>query len=271
MLASVYSFAMLLGVQSARPEPRPRKQNPILDAPPAMKKLGIVLIVVLAVLGAAYFILTFFVGSLVTTAVNRFGPSLAGTTVTLSSAQISPFSGAGTLDGLVVGNPPGWGSGDAITLHRIHVAAVASSLLGDHVVIKDLEIDEPHFLYETKFVSSNIGDLVKHIEGNGSNPQAQAKTSSGQAKRFEIDHLVIKGGQITLSVGGAPGIVVPMPTFEFNDIGKSQGGVTSGQLAAAVAENILDSVAKSAVQAIGKVSRTGTGAASDLLHNLFKH
>jgi uncharacterized protein involved in outer membrane biogenesis len=239
-----------------------------------MKKLWIVLASLLALLAVAYLGVLFFCGSLVRAAVDRFGPQLTGTRVTLAAADISPLSGKGTLQGLVVGNPAGWSNADAISLQRIHIEAVPSSLFSDHVVINDLEIDGPRFLYETKLVSSNIGDLVKHIEGGKQNPQTQAQTSSGSAKRFEIKHLVIQGGKITLAIPGATSTVISMPRFEFNDLGSSEGGVTSAELAALIAKSLLQSVAKSALQAVGKVGQTGTGAASDVLRgalNMFKH
>ncbi|MGH7995828.1 MAG: hypothetical protein ACREFX_05685 [Opitutaceae bacterium] len=233
-----------------------------------MKKLWIILGAIAAALVAAYFVIVFVLGSLVTRAVNSFGPKLTQTKVTLTAAHLSPFSGEGTLDDLVVGNPAGWGPGDTIVVKRIHVKVVPASIFGDHVVIDELEIDDPQFLYETRFVTSNLGQLVKNIEGGQANPATQAKTSSGTTKRFEISHLVIKGGRVTLAIADKPGVVIRLPSVDFHDLGTSQGGVSSSELTTLVAKNLLETVAKSAVQAIGKVTKTGTGAASDLLHHL---
>jgi hypothetical protein len=204
----------------------------------------------------------------VTTAVNRIGPKVAGTSVTLGAAQISPMSGEGTLDDLVVANPPGWSQGNAIAFKRIHVSVVPTSLFGDHVIIRDLEIDGPQFLYETKVVSSNIGELVRNIEGGQNNPEAEAKTNSGSTKRFEIDHFVVKNGKITLAVGNGPGVAIDMPAIDLHDLGRSENGISSGQMAAQVGGVLLNTVAKSAIAALGKLSKTGTGAASDLIRGV---
>lgn len=239
-----------------------------------MKKFWVTLVIIAAALGAAYLAMIFFLGSIVRSAVLKFGPELTRTPVTLGAAHLSLLSGSGELDELGVGNPPGWGDGDAFKLHSIHVVAQPTSLLSDHVVIDELDIEGPDFNYETKFVSSNIGQLLKNIEGSQNDTNTQAKTKSGEPKRFEIHHLVIKGGKITLAVAGSPAVVLPMPPIDFTDLGTSEGGVTSSQLAELIARDMLQSVAKSAIQGIGSVGKTGTGAVNDLLHSakgLFGH
>jgi hypothetical protein len=239
-----------------------------------MKKFGFILGGGLAAAAAIYLAIAVILGSLVTSSVNLFGPRLAHTKVTLGGAWISPFSGGGRLDDLVVGNPAGWSQGDAIALKRIRISAAPASLLSDHVVINELEIDHPEFLYETRFVRSNLGDLVRQIEGGKDEADAQAQTRSGATRRFEIKHLIVRNGRIRLAVAGAPGVVLTMPTFEFQNLGSTEGGVNSAELAGLVAAELLESVAKSAASAVGKVGKTGLGAAGDWLRGaagLFKH
>jgi hypothetical protein len=50
--------------------------------------------------------------------VNSFAPKLANTKVVLSSADISPFSGSGTLRGFVLGNPAGWSDANLVADRR---------------------------------------------------------------------------------------------------------------------------------------------------------
>lgn len=234
------------------------------------KKLYIALGIVAGLLLAAYLVVIFFLGSLVTRAVNHYGPQIAGTAVTLTAAHISPFSGEGTLDSLKVANPQGWSANQAFALKRIHISVVPRSLLSDHVIINDIDIEDPEFLYETKILSSNIGDLVKNIEGQKSNPSAQAKSSNGAEKRFEIHHLIIRGGKLTISVMGRAPIPLTMPTVEFHDLGNGQG-VTSTELAALVGETILKSILEASTKALGKTGGAAAGAAGDILKGLFNH
>jgi len=71
-----------------------------------MKKVLLITVTLLLVLClVAYVVATFFLGSIVKTGVNKFGPKITQTKVELASAKISP-TGTGTLTGLTVGNPP---------------------------------------------------------------------------------------------------------------------------------------------------------------------
>jgi hypothetical protein len=229
------------------------------------KVLLIILCCVVGAVVAAYVFALFFVGSFVTRAVNRYGPQLTGSAVKLTAAHISPFSGQGTLDDLTVGNPPGWSSNNAFSLKKIHVSVVSSSIFSDYIVINDLEIDDPEFLYETRLVSSNIGDLLNNIRGRKDQSETQAKTKTGSTVKFEVKHLLVRGGKITLSAGGQR-VPLSLPPIEMNDIG-ANGGVTSSELAAQVTSELLKHVAQTAIQALGKLGGGAGGAASDVLKN----
>ncbi|HEY3758015.1 MAG TPA: hypothetical protein VGL42_17800 [Opitutaceae bacterium] len=238
------------------------------------KKLYIALGVLAALAVAAYLAVIFFVGSFVVSAVNRFGPPITKTSVTLTAAHISPLSGVGDLDILVVGNPPGWSAKDAVTFKKIHVSVVPSSLFSNHVIIRELEIDGPVFDYETKFVSSNIGQLLNNIQGQKGNDAAQAKTKSGETMRFEIDHLLVKDGQIHLGVAGLQEVTLSMPPIDYHNLGKGTGGVTSTELAELLGSTMLTDIVKTSSSAIGKVVPAGSDVlknAGSALKSLFGH
>lgn len=238
------------------------------------KKLYIILGVVVGLLVAAYLVVIFFLGSIVTSAVNRFGPAIADTSVKLTAAHISPFSGEGDLDTLVVGNPPGWSASDAATFKKIHVSVVPSSLFTSHIIIRELVFDSPVFDYETKFVKSNIGQLVSNLQGQKGNQAAEAKTKNGETIRFEIDHLVIKGGSVHLGVAGMHEITLSMPPVDYRDLGKGSGGVTSTELAALIGQTLLTDIVQESSRAVGKVVPAGTDVlknAGGALQGLFGH
>jgi len=233
------------------------------------KKLYIILGVIVGLGVAVYLVVIFFVGSLVTTAVNRYGPSLAKTNVHLTEAHISPLSGDGTLDHLIVANPKGWSSNNALSLKTIHVSVEPSSIFSDHVVIKEIEIDGPEVLYETRVLTSNIGDLVKGLQHDQARGTEDAKTKSGSTIHFEVEHLLIKDGVIKLSVAGAAPIPLTMPTVDMHNLG-SGGGITSTQLATLITETILKSAVQGAAGAAGKLGVV-PGDVLKGAESLFKH
>ncbi|MDD3180733.1 MAG: hypothetical protein PHQ04_10320 [Opitutaceae bacterium] len=218
---------------------------------------------ILALALVAYVGLTLFLGSVVKAGVNSFAPKLTQTKVELAGAHISPLTGSGTLSGLYVGNPNGWNSEKAFYLGKIHVEVSPFSVLGDHVVVREVFIDQPEFVYETKLVASNIGDLLKNIEaaiGGGKDTAPTAK--NGRPIKFEVKHFRLQNGRVTLGVG-ATAVTMPMPPIELNDLGTKEGGITSEQLVVAVMRSVSSSVVTATTQAAGKVGTTMGAAAAE--------
>ena len=228
-----------------------------------MKKKLLYLAGILVVLALVTYVgLQFFLGSIVKAGINNFAPKLTQTTVELAGAEISPLSGAGTLTGLSVGNPAGWSAGKAFYLGKIHVDVEPFSILGDHIVVNEIVIDQPEFDYETKLVASNIGDLLKNIEsatgGKGGEPQATAK--NGKPIRFEVRKFVLTNGHVRLGVGPAA-MTLPMPPISLENLGTAEGGITPGQLTFAVMRSVTGSVVGATVHAAGKIGATSGAAA----------
>ena len=229
-----------------------------------MKKLLIILGSLLALVIIGAFVASFFLGSIVTKGVNEFAPRITGTKVTLDSASISPLSGAGTLNRLFVGNPEGWKSDKAFSFGKIHVSIVPSSLIGDHIIVNDVHIDAPEFVYETKIISSNIKDLLKKIEkniaGTAEKPAEQPTTKEGKPLKFEVKNFRLENAKVTLGVGPTA-ITVPMPPLVLTDLGTKEGGITPDQLANKVMANILANITKAVAESALNIG-SATGAAT---------
>ncbi|MBI5770086.1 MAG: hypothetical protein HZA93_20085 [Verrucomicrobia bacterium] len=229
-----------------------------------MKKL-LVIGGVIAGLGlVAVVALTFFLGNAVTAGVNGFAPKLTQTKVTLAGATISPLTGSGTLKGLVVGNPPGWSDGNICSLGKIHLSVQPFSVLGDHIVVNEIDIEAPEFNYETKLVSSNVADLLKNIEaamGGKKEGAPQAATKDGKPIKFEVKKFRLRNGKVRLGVGAAAGMTLPMPDIELTDLGTKEGGITPDQLVFAVMKNVTGSIVSATTKAVGEIGKT-TGAAA---------
>lgn len=222
-----------------------------------MKKiLGFSLFTLLLLAAVGYVVGQYFMGSIVKTGVNRFGPQITQTKVELQGASVSPFSGQSTLSGLSVGNPPGWSSGDAFRLGKIHLSMEPSSVFKDFILIEELIIEKPEFLYETRFVASNVGDLLKNIEQSVGRRESQVKTKEGQPVKMVIRKLVLQEGRITLGVGTAA-MTLPMPPVNMTDIGVAENGLTPEQVAFAVMRNVTATIAGAAAGVLAESGLSG--------------
>ncbi len=216
---------------------------------------GLALLIVII---AGYITMQFFLGGIVKAGVNKFGPGITQTKVELGDANLSPLSGQGTLTGLAVGNPAGWSNANAFYLGKVHVAMEPFSLFKDHIVIDELVIEKPAFLYETKIVSSNIADLLKNIEKSMGTSEGAPKAKNGQPVKMVIKKLSIREGKVTVGLGPSA-IPIPLPPIELTDLGTAEGGITPAQVAFAVMRSVTTEVVGAASSALTKLGGT-TGA-----------
>jgi uncharacterized protein involved in outer membrane biogenesis len=241
-----------------------------------MKKLLVGGGVVVAVGVVALVAASFFLGSIVTRGVNGYAPKLTGTKVVLSSADISPLSGNGTLRGFVIGNPAGWSDASLASIGKVHVSVVPKSIFADHIVINDIDVEAPEFSYETKLISSNVNELLHNVEqagGGKAAPKAVAK--NGKPVKIEVRHFRIRDGMVRLGAGKAA-LRIPLPPIELSDIGTRENGVTPDQLATSVMRTVTSAIVRAATQAAlkaggatGAAATEGTKKATEAVKGLF--
>ncbi|MEN9840502.1 MAG: hypothetical protein RL376_302 [Verrucomicrobiota bacterium] len=221
-----------------------------------MKKL-LTILAGLAVLGVlALVAIGFFLGPIVTKAVNAVGPRITGTKVELASASVSPLTGGGTLKGLFVGNPAGWSSDKAIYLGEARASIQPASLLGSHILINEVFVDGPEIVFEKRLLGgNNIDALLKQIEANTRSGSASAptpETKPGEPLKFAIKSFRIQNAKMSLVVAGQP-ITVPLPPLTITDLGVAEGGITADQVAAQVLKRVLAQLGVAAAEAAKQV------------------
>jgi len=228
-----------------------------------MKKLLVIAALLAGLSVIAVIAASFFLGSIVKAGITTVGPRLTGTKVELASATVSPLSGTGTLSGFLVGNPAGWQSDRAFYLGKVHLDLEPRSLLSDTIVVSEVNIDAPQFFYETKIVSSNIKELLDHIEKAIGSGQTTSP-AEGSQKKFIIRKFVLQNGQVTLGAGTAA-FTVPMPALTLTDLGVKEGGLTPEQLTAAIMRQVFGNVVNAALSAAGQIGSSSGGLTKDAL------
>ena len=212
----------------------------------------VLLLVLLAVLVGGYLFLGDLLGRGAVAAVNKYGPPLTGTQVTLGSAHVSPFTGGGWMKKLFVGNPTGFKTAKAFSVGHVALKVKPLSLLGDVVDVEEVTVENPEFIYETKLISSNLGTILDNIEkSTGSDsPQPTTSPSDGSTKKIIIRHFVLDGAKVTVAVGNTS-LVVPLARLELTDIGVAKGGVTPAEAVAEILPQVLKLVTQTAVATLG--------------------
>jgi uncharacterized protein involved in outer membrane biogenesis len=222
-----------------------------------MKKLLYILGGLVAFAVIAFIVILFTLGSIVKTAVNRVGPTITQTTFVLKGAEISPFSGSGTLKELTIGNPKGWTTEHTFFLKEISISLVPKSVTGDHIVINSILIDNPEIIYETTLTNSNLQDLLKNIQqstgGTNQTTQPETKSEAKPAKETKIEIKSFRMQNVTIKVAGAGNVyTVTLPELVMENLGSQEGGLTPNQLATAIMKEVSTQVAKAALSSVAK-------------------
>jgi uncharacterized protein involved in outer membrane biogenesis len=191
----------------------------------AVKILAGVLVVLIVVLIAAELALD----KVVLKGFNSAAPAALGVPATLDNATLSLVRGRASLEGLHIGNPPGFNTAGLLDLASVSVRLDNASLLTDTIVIKDIAIDGLVVTYEKGLFNSNLGALIESLSDDEKDQEAEEeKGEEKPAKKVIIEKLTIIGSRMNFSITGAMGqsIPLPLPPITLTDLGKEKDGLT---------------------------------------------
>ena len=245
------------------------------------RALVVVILVVLVAVGGLVYFLYSSLDRIVEKSIEHFGSQILGTTVGVSSVEISIASGKGTIRGVHVGNPDGFSPGDAFSLGEITLDIDVASVTGSPVVINEVLIDAPEVHYELNSNGkSNIDSIRKCVEnyrGDSGEPSSPSEDDDGEPLRLVIRKFSFENGRIKMGVAGVKGdgVTVELPPIRLNDLG-GQGGAAPDEIGKTVMMAFGRSVTK-AVSTKGlanlldeKIGGTAGEAAKGLLKKVFK-
>ncbi|MEC4671100.1 MAG: hypothetical protein VST66_04370 [Nitrospirota bacterium] len=226
-----------------------------------MKTILKIGLLVLGLIMVALVVLSASLNSLIKTGVETMGPQILGTPVTLENVEVTLLSGGGALQGsltgLLIKNPKGFHTDHAISLPNIHIRVDRNSVLTDTIIIDEIVIDHPSITLEGSLKGSNLSTILERVEdfarpgstnGSGEQGTSEARTREG-AKQVQINHVIVKDGQINLSFTALQGraITLALPDIHLRDIGKESGGISFQEASAEVFEAVYSGVTKTAL------------------------
>jgi len=202
-------------------------------------KAGLGALVVVVLVAAIY--LHLWLGALIKAGVEKVGPMVTGTSVTLKNVDIGLLAGKLQLEGLTVGNPEGFKAPTALKVRTVRVRLNWRSVLSDRVVIDEITIDAPELTYEGILSKSNFDTILDHAQsaasaGPNQKPGTQPAPSGG--KKFLIKELNVTNGRMALSIGigGSESQTLSgsLSDIHLRDIGKEVDGATVAEALSAV-------------------------------------
>lgn len=222
-------------------------------------------VVLLVLIIATVVVAGLFLDDIIKKGINTLGPQIAKVPVSVETVNLSLLTGSATVKDLVVGNPEGYKSPDAINVGKVSVGVDTLSALSDKIHVRSIRVDSPEITFEGGLRENNLSKILDNISGT-SKTQASPTSSANQttatkpAKKFEVDDLVITGAKVhaSLTALGGKEMTLSLPEIHLTDLGKGTAGITAADLSRRVLDAILSATTQSVTSAAAGISKEAT-------------
>ena len=182
----------------------------------------IIIVIVLIVMGLSN------LGPIIKTAVNKYGPQITKTEVSLKDVGISIFSAEAILKDFRLGNPKGFKSPHAVSVGKVYVDVDETSLTGDTIIIDKIEVVAPEIIYEKSLKTDNFKSLLNNVQSTASE---QKSGESAGGKKIMIRDFLMRDAKLSLAVTMADvrSVEAEIPDIHLKDVGKEDGGISPAE------------------------------------------
>jgi hypothetical protein len=153
-----------------------------------MKKaiLGIIVILILAVAGVVYYVVTN-LDTIVKTAIEKYGSETTQTAVKVDNVLIRLTQGSAAINGLTIANPAGFSLPYAFSLGQIATDIDVDKTSKELVAIELINITAPQVFYEINADRKGSLNVLKdNLQGGSSVPPSSGEAPSDGSQSAEI-------------------------------------------------------------------------------------
>ncbi len=189
--------------------------------------------ILLATVGAVLLLLWCFRGAILGATITSQVSALTGCPVTLAAARLS-VSGQAELEGLELGNPPGFRGPSALRIEHLSLQVDVSTLTAGPVVIRKVLVDGIRVTY-VRAGRGRAADKPRGGRGLGQTNIAEierrlTKSLGGAVQRLVVDELAVTNAHSRLWRGRRAFIEVPLKDLSLEGIGRDQEGLPPAEL-----------------------------------------
>jgi len=220
-----------------------------------MKKLIIFVTLILAIGGGAFWFLSSDkLNEIIAEQIEVQGKKFTGQLVTVEKVDMQLFSGAGTINGLILNNPSGFTSMPLFALNEItldiNIESLAGVRDGKPVVIDAVIIDKPEALVEfNETGGSNIQVILDAIKKNTPQSSVNNETNASQTNspKIRVKKFVLAGValRVDLTKLGNTTHKKTLPDINLSDIG-GEDGLPANELGGVMIKKALSAIWKEA-------------------------
>ncbi|MFH0910163.1 MAG: AsmA family protein [Planctomycetota bacterium] len=208
--------------------------------------------------------------ALIKAGIESVGSASTQSKVSVAGVTVSPWSGAGEIQGLVVANPGSFQTPNAFQIGRVRLALNPATLFKETIVIRDLTVQGATLTFEQQgFTQNNLQAILHNIEVYGAAPPSKTTDSGASGgepkseKRVILEHFSFTEGTLNIKAPLLGERQISLPPIELHDIGKKSSGVTVSELVPQLVGPVIQAALKSVVQLGGKLGWIEPGVILD--------
>lgn len=185
-----------------------------------------------------------FLDRIVKKAVEIYGPQMTQTSVAVDTVHLSLLTGSAKVKGLVVGNPDGYKSPQAIAVGIIAVGVDPTTIFSKKVVFRSIRLESPEITFEGGLGGNNLGQILDNVNAAGKSGGTLSTNAAAQPTsetKYEVDNLTITGAKVHMVLLGLPEHqVISLPDIRLTNLGAGDQGITASDLTRRVLLAISD-------------------------------
>jgi hypothetical protein len=223
-----------------------------------MKKLFLSVVIGLLVLIVAVMIgVGLFLGSIVKKGMETVGPKITQVSIKVDAVNLSLLSGSARVKGLVVGNPQGYNTPQAISVGSAAVGVNPLSVFSDKIVVRSVRVEAAEITFEGNLGGNNLSKIMENVNaiaksGGPVSTNTTAKAANEPGRKIEVDDLLITGAIVHVRLTGIGGgvMTLPLPDIHLTNLGKDSGGITATDLT----RLMLGAITTATIKAVGSAT-----------------
>jgi uncharacterized protein involved in outer membrane biogenesis len=197
--------------------------------------------------------------------IETVAPRMTQTTVTLDGVSLSLLTGSAAIHNLVIGNPSGYQSPEAIRVAKAAVSIAPFSLLSDKIVVRSVVVHGPEITFEgNPFGANNLKKILDNLNGPASAASAESATVAEKkpARKLEVDDFLLTGAKVHVQFTGFINqrLELPLPDVHLTGLGQGSDGITAVDLTRQVLSQVINSTIKAVAQAAGNLGKNAANA-----------
>ncbi len=178
-------------------------------------------------------------GAMWKAALERYGSEFVEVPVSVERVRVRPMAGIIEVYSLVVGNPEGFKTKQALSVERMELALEWRSLFSSKTRLHLLDLHALEATYERALLKSNLGVISKTVQAKVKKPEELDK----RLKRpLQVDEVILESGRVnaTATLLGGRGIGMNLPDLHLKDLGTDPAGITVAELASEILRSIVE-------------------------------